>query len=86
MGIGHDAKLWLIPLTPIFFVLHSASCVQPFGCGYKREEDAMHEKIEFDEKVIEILRKKMEVRHNMNLSDCNQYQIIELWVNLNKKF
>ncbi len=45
----------------------------------------MLEKIKFDDNVIDILRKKMEQRHNMNLSDCNQYQIIELWVNMNNR-
>ena len=41
----------------------------------------MVEKDKADEKFIEILRKKLEERYNVRLSDLNQYQIIELWVN-----
>ena len=41
----------------------------------------MKTEIEFDDKIIDALRKKLEDRHNMALDDFNQYQILELWVN-----
>jgi hypothetical protein len=41
----------------------------------------MKEKINFDDRIIDLLKKRLEERHDMNLSDFNQYQIIELWVN-----
>ena len=41
----------------------------------------MKNDVEFDESVIEMLRKKLEERLGMELEDFNQYQIIELWVN-----
>ena len=37
----------------------------------------MADKIEFDERIIDLIRKKLKVQHNMNLSDFNQFQIIE---------
>jgi hypothetical protein len=45
----------------------------------------MKNEIAFDERVINILRKKLEQRHNMTLDDFNQYQIIELWLNKSYK-
>lgn len=38
-------------------------------------------KTEFDEKIINMIRKNLEEDLDMNLSDWNQYQVIELWVN-----
>ena len=45
----------------------------------------MRNNIKFDEEIIERLRKTLEERHGMELSDFNQYQIIELWVTNNFK-
>jgi len=41
----------------------------------------MVENVKPDEKFFEVLKKKLEERYNVRLSDLNQYQIIELWVN-----
>ena len=49
--------------------------------GIRDEVFIMKNEIEFDDKIIDALRKKLEDRHNMALDDFNQYQIIELWVN-----
>ena len=45
----------------------------------------MKKNIEFDDKIIDLLRKALEERHDLKLSDFNQYQIIELWVNKSVK-
>ena len=45
----------------------------------------MDRKIVIEEKIIDLIRKKLEEHHDMKLSDYNQYQIIELWVNKSLK-
>ena len=35
----------------------------------------------FDESIIELIRTKLEERDDMELSDFNQYQLVELWIN-----
>ena len=51
----------------------------------KKEDLNMDRKIVFEEKIIDLIRKKLEEHHDMKLSDYNQYQIIELWVNKSLK-
>jgi hypothetical protein len=41
----------------------------------------MDEEPAFNEIIIDLLRRKLEERHDMELSDCNEHQILELWVN-----
>ncbi len=37
--------------------------------------------IKFDESIIELIRIKLEELDDMELSDFNQYQLVELWIN-----
>ena len=37
--------------------------------------------IEFDESIIELIRIKLEEQDDIKLSDFNQYQLVELWIN-----
>jgi hypothetical protein len=47
----------------------------------KMRGNRMEEEAEFNGVIIELLRRKLEERHEMELSDFNEQQIVELWTN-----
>jgi hypothetical protein len=37
--------------------------------------------LKFDDSIIELIRTKLEELDDIELSDFNQYQLVELWIN-----